>query len=416
MTSEKKQLVLFYLGGLLFFFVSGVLITYTFQNKVIQSYKNSKDKLLPKFKKNNKKIIIIGEVSDLSLEEDVINKKMTILIRMENSSDMKLLLSKLKESLVSKEKNKVENIIKKYIDSILIENRNLSDEINKEYNILEEMNKKIGLIIIVFITLSMLIIYNFMNSILKTIKEYEEGSNYITDNYKYKSWADMTGEMIHQMNNPLTVLKSRLLILQRLKKKNQLTSEEIDLSIKQMDNTIDKMINLINDIDEKELKKNVSDFKSIELKKVIEKVLDRTKEKFKKSGIFLKIEMDRPEWRIKVNVNYDQLVQAIMNIFSNSYDAINSLEDRWINIDCFEDELNVIIQIIDSGEGIKKEFEKNLFDPFFSTKSDSTGKGLGLSVAKSILVNHGGRIIYDKDKKNTTFLIYLPKLENRDVV
>jgi signal transduction histidine kinase len=68
-----------------------------------------------------------------------------------------------------------------------------------------------------------------------------------------------------------------------------------------------------------------------------------------------------------------------------------------------------VITISDTGAGIPKEIIPYVFEPFFTTKPPGMGTGLGLSVAKRIISDHGGEIsIKSKEGKGTTVTIKLP--------
>jgi signal transduction histidine kinase/CheY-like chemotaxis protein len=73
--------------------------------------------------------------------------------------------------------------------------------------------------------------------------------------------------------------------------------------------------------------------------------------------------------------------------------------------------LKLIVQ--DNGYGIPKEITNKIFDPFFSTKKQGEGTGLGLSVVQGIVADHGGKIMVESEVgSGTTFTIYYPCLEN----
>jgi signal transduction histidine kinase len=72
----------------------------------------------------------------------------------------------------------------------------------------------------------------------------------------------------------------------------------------------------------------------------------------------------------------------------------------------------VIVQVKDTGDGIKREDIKRIYDPFFTTKGIGRGTGLGLSVSYGILQEHGGAILVDSvPGKGTTFQVALPPLD-----
>jgi PAS domain S-box-containing protein len=118
------------------------------------------------------------------------------------------------------------------------------------------------------------------------------------------------------------------------------------------------------------------------------------------------------------SVNYDRLREALINILTNANAAT---ENGTIKIGVSgvstysEPDLlghkaeykQALIEISDTGYGIKPEDQDRIFDPFFTTRP--TGTGLGLSITKRIIEEHGGRIeVSSKTGNGTSFSIYLP--------
>jgi C4-dicarboxylate-specific signal transduction histidine kinase len=105
-----------------------------------------------------------------------------------------------------------------------------------------------------------------------------------------------------------------------------------------------------------------------------------------------------------------EIEQVIINLLSNSLDAVEFLPDKWIEISCFEKPDSISIQIEDSGSGIPDEIANQMMEPFFSTKDKDKGTGMGLYFAKESLRKHGGDLRYVPNRKHTTFLIEFPKV------
>jgi PAS domain S-box-containing protein len=75
----------------------------------------------------------------------------------------------------------------------------------------------------------------------------------------------------------------------------------------------------------------------------------------------------------------------------------------------------VQISIADTGYGIKEIIRERIFEPFFSTKDDKTGVGLGLSVVSGIVERHGGSIKVESEVgKGSCFLVYFPAIEEKE--
>jgi signal transduction histidine kinase len=86
----------------------------------------------------------------------------------------------------------------------------------------------------------------------------------------------------------------------------------------------------------------------------------------------------------------DQIKQVILNVLQNSIDSI-SKDGGKITLTLDRTNSNLILMVQDTGEGIKTEDLKLIFDPFYTTKGQE-GTGLGLSVSYGIVKSHGGNI------------------------
>ncbi len=107
----------------------------------------------------------------------------------------------------------------------------------------------------------------------------------------------------------------------------------------------------------------------------------------------------------------EQLGQALSNMISNAEQAMTS--GGLLTVRAYartEDEtVNIIIEIQDTGKGIPEENLGLIFNPFFSTKHEGEGTGLGLSVSRRIVEEHNGRIHVESTVgKGSTFTIVLP--------
>jgi two-component system sensor kinase FixL len=119
-----------------------------------------------------------------------------------------------------------------------------------------------------------------------------------------------------------------------------------------------------------------------------------------------------------VCVDQVQIQQVILNLLRNSMDAMASINCQHGNVILlqvqFNDKKNIEIHIIDSGCGVSKQAEAKLFTPFSSTKNK--GMGMGLSISKSIITEHGGWIQFQNNSSvGSTFYFTLP-IENRKIL
>ena len=110
-----------------------------------------------------------------------------------------------------------------------------------------------------------------------------------------------------------------------------------------------------------------------------------------------------------VRGNENRLQQVFFNLILNARDAMPS--GGWLTLATEADGDTVIVEVSDTGHGIRREDIKRIYDPFFTTKGTSAGApGLGLSVSYGIVQEHGGAIFVDSSSRaqGTTFQVALP--------
>lgn len=102
-----------------------------------------------------------------------------------------------------------------------------------------------------------------------------------------------------------------------------------------------------------------------------------------------------------------QLNQVWLNLLDNAIDAMGGTGS--IRIRTAQDDGGVLIEIADSGPGVPDDIRRRIFDPFFTTKEPGKGTGLGLDIARRIVVErHGGDLSLDSVPGDTRFIVRLP--------
>ena len=110
----------------------------------------------------------------------------------------------------------------------------------------------------------------------------------------------------------------------------------------------------------------------------------------------------------QVMADFGQLEQVFINLVVNAIQAMSEEGELTIHSSLGEDDY-VKVTFQDTGCGIPPENLDKLFTPFFTTKQEVKGVGLGLSVSYGIIERHGGRIeVQSEPGKGSTFTVYLP--------
>jgi PAS domain S-box-containing protein len=225
---------------------------------------------------------------------------------------------------------------------------------------------------------------------------------------KMAALGEMAGGMAHEINNPLTIIVGKLRRISRT-----LDSPEIDINkIKQdvlvAETTATRIAKIIKGLQAFSRDGEKDPFSLISIDEIIDHVEALCLEKFKAHGVMLKIEK-KPDSKIDLCCRPTQIIQALISILSNSFDALEKKNEKWISVEVekYLDE-KITITITDAGEGIPLPIASKMMQPFFSTKPTGQGTGIGLSVAVGIIEEHNGTLIYDDSCKNTRFIIEIP--------
>jgi two-component system, LuxR family, sensor kinase FixL len=108
-----------------------------------------------------------------------------------------------------------------------------------------------------------------------------------------------------------------------------------------------------------------------------------------------------------VTVDRVQIQQVLLNLIRNAVEAMETSPQRRLTIEAAPDGAAIAVSVADTGSGIPPEIESQLFQPFVSTKKD--GMGIGLSVCRTIVEAHGGRLSAEANRGGgTIFRFTLP--------
>jgi signal transduction histidine kinase len=105
-----------------------------------------------------------------------------------------------------------------------------------------------------------------------------------------------------------------------------------------------------------------------------------------------------------------QLQQVVLNLILNAIEAMGSVEERGRMLSIRTEQrgaAGILVAVHDSGPGVAPEHLQRVFEPFYTTKN--SGLGMGLSICRSIIDAHGGRLWADADQpRGTVFQFTLP--------
>lgn len=221
--------------------------------------------------------------------------------------------------------------------------------------------------------------------------------------------GEMSSGIAHEINNPLTIVKSSVYKIQKHFSGSAETTfddQELSKNFDRINLAIDRIVKIIRNMKKISRDGGGEVAQSHAMRNIVEDTLEYYHEKFRNAEIGFEIKGINDT---KVSVREVEFSQAVMNILNNSFDAINSKALKWITLEQTEDREYVYLSLTDSGDGIPESIANRIFNPFYTTKEIGKGTGLGLSISKESLLKMGGDLYLDQDSKNTKFVIKVKK-------
>ncbi len=248
------------------------------------------------------------------------------------------------------------------------------------------------------------------NARKKAEEALKEQEKLIMAQSRLAAMGEMISMIAHQWRQPLTVIA--------MNANNML----LDIVLDNFDvNTIEEHSHTI--VDQTiYLSKTIDDFRNffkpdkslskVTMKHVIEETLIIVKESLRNHNIKVETTYDSLS---EVDAYPRELMQVFVNIINNAKDALilQEKEDMWITIHIYEDATHVITEVCDNAGGIDTEIITKIFDPYFTTKENQNGTGLGLYMSKMIIDKHlDGTIEASNGEAGACFKVKLPKVSS----
>ena len=217
--------------------------------------------------------------------------------------------------------------------------------------------------------------------------------------------GELTASIAHEIKQPLAAIVTNASYSLRQLGASNPNLEEIRQAIREIEDDGNRASSIISRI-RALLMKGSPQRTELQVNDVIREVLGMLRTDIDENRIILKLDLAAelpPVFGDRI-----QLQQALMNILLNSTEALRLVPppDRKLTITSRTSAEGVRIEVTDSGPGLDSNAVERLFEPFFTTKPE--GMGLGLSISRSILESHGGRLSNISKSDGATFELILP--------
>lgn len=218
---------------------------------------------------------------------------------------------------------------------------------------------------------------------------------------RYMGLGSLAVGLHHEIRNPLAALSLHVQLLEE-----QLEESQVSEEVQQMLAVIKAEMTRIGGVLE-----GFRDFASMEnlrleevdLARLIQRQVDLAVPQANQQGI--DVRFVRPESPLpNITADLVRLEQALLNLFVNAMQAMPNGGELTIAVTATAD--SVRIEIADTGSGIPEDLRSQVFDAYFTTKSEGTG--LGLALCDKIVRQHNGSLDFLSNKEGTTFVMTLP--------
>jgi two-component system NtrC family sensor kinase len=220
---------------------------------------------------------------------------------------------------------------------------------------------------------------------------------------KLAALGQLTAGVAHEINNPTQVILGNLdVVIQEMGGQLDPVREEIDLVIRQVYRIQEILNNLLQYSRPGEY---TTGMQTVDVNGVIENTLQLVHHLGKERHFDLRV---RPTATIGIQINAQELQQVMVNLISNAVQALPRSGGFIEIVTADWEQHGVTIQVIDNGQGIASKDMGNIFNPFFSTKQQGEGTGLGLSVSYGLVRKYGGDItVSTTPEQHTEFTVWL---------
>ena len=215
------------------------------------------------------------------------------------------------------------------------------------------------------------------------ITKSKEKDKLLMEQSKLASMGEMIGNIAHQWRQPLHVISTTTSSVKIQKELNILDDEFFFKSCNMINKNVMFLSNTINDF--RNYIKDTRVKQEFNVKNMITSFLSLCDSITTKNEITI-IE-DIPS-NLLINGYKNELIQSLLNIFHNSVDAftLNNIENKYIFISIKQDYDNIIITMKDNANGISEDIINKIFEPYFTTKHQAQGTGLGLNITHKLVV------------------------------
>ena len=233
----------------------------------------------------------------------------------------------------------------------------------------------------------------------------EEQQMLMLQQSRFASMGEMIGNISHQWRQPLNALGLILQKLSLFQSRGMLDSEQLDISVKKGMSLINSMSTTIDDF--RDFFNPNKDKAQFSIKDSITKAYTIVESAFDNASIEYTLEIDDD---IEIYGYMNEFSQVVVNLLNNAKDALNEnkVGAGHVIVKVKKSENKIEVSVQDNAGGIPSEVADKIFDPYFTTKEEGKGTGIGLYMSRMIIEDHmDGKLDFFNTDEGACFRIRL---------
>jgi signal transduction histidine kinase len=244
----------------------------------------------------------------------------------------------------------------------------------------------------------------------QTLEKLQETETHLIQSEKMNALGSLSAGLLHEINNPLNYVFSGVQLL-------EMQNDSFDKETREMIVDIKEGLTRVNDV-MKDLKTFAYPEKPGQLSEFpLNEAFESARKITSQETLGVRLEVDLPEVLI-IEGQKTQWMHVFINLLANAGKALaehagDSEKEIRVSAVCEDSGIRLVFR--DNGVGIPEPVRQRIFEPFFTTRDVGKGMGMGLSICRTIIENHGGSITVDSEvDHHTTFTILIPTSADTD--
>jgi signal transduction histidine kinase/ABC-type nitrate/sulfonate/bicarbonate transport system substrate-binding protein len=234
---------------------------------------------------------------------------------------------------------------------------------------------------------------NLEQRIKDEVNKNSQKEQIIAQQAKMVAMGEMLENIAHQWRQPLSIISTSATAMLMQKELNISNKEAEINSYETINNTAQHLSKTIDDF--RNFFKSNKKMQRYNLKTILTNTLNMIENSFKSEGVLIYNQLND----IHLECLDSELTQVFLNLLNNAKDAYENtnIEEKYIFIEMYKENTHAIVKFHDNAGGIEKDFIDKIFEPYFTTKHQSQGTGIGLYMSQEIISRHLGGTIQAKN-------------------